>query len=808
MNIIKSYLTCQCCRSNPKPENGFNIRSSSDQFTEQIQIDATTNTNKNTNIETYINEFCTAKKLPYLLTKNHLADLSLTDQKQFFLGFYGTEYSHFSSASGRIDKLCIASNYYSFKLEKIKKENNLNNVKDFFSHLDQLILVNHKNVTKFSGLYLPGDSSEEKANESFTVYQSSIMTLDHTRSINLQLALNDFENNKYKLSDLLNFCYQVTLGVEYLHSRRNMIVTLLSVRTCLLVPKGETSGRNLVKISCLGLENLADSNSGRHLDIDYGKNTEKQEESNFLEHFRLPPWQALESLKSCKFNYKSNIWSLGILFWEILSRGQFFPYLQTYYNDSNPLEIIKAYNNNDVEKIKENNGRIIQQISKLLTSKIRLQRPICIPRELFLKIVTLWHVEPRSRPTLETIKKWFDIQMNPPQIDVVVPKQDCALTKQHTAVIYNIDPKNEPKFFELKINGPKNSSAQEKLQNLPTFSQDFENLLDVQPQTMLICCLHKVPCKEEGNTDFDSTRKINFNFENTKSSRIDLVSDQINLSKNQLSSHLTYLEREFLPFELLKIKMVENENPFSQSQKKQENPANSAEFSSVFPSSEKSQKSKRFRSKKDIGQTNAAFNLDESLLPPQIDSVVSIYSSDFTQTDFDSQSENLSDTSDTSSIDHSIEYNSKKIQNMQVQAKIEADNSILSQTKNSIRDPEIKMQVEQIENQLKTLSDDISTYTSSGVTTNRTITKTNFDFQFVKEEEEDGQENSQIYDSPDHSINQNNLPIPAAHKRKSLTEGPRQRMQKLSAVESLENRPGTPLGFHENFIEGVDMGLL
>merc|ERR1711920_226282 len=227
-----------------------------------------------------------------------------------------------------------------------------------------------------------------------------------------------------------------------------------------------------------------------------------------------------------------------------------------------------------------------------------------------------------------------------------------------------------------------------------------------------------------------------------------------------------------------------------------------------------SKKSKRFRpgSHKTIeqriaqsindrnnGQINAAF--DESLLDHSFTAQVSMYSSDFTEADFESKSS----TSDTSSIHSSV-----------IHAKIEAD---LLKTKNEvIEDPEVNKQVKLIETQLKTLSDDISTYTSSGLTTSRT--KTDFETDILEEEP---------YDSHDHSIVNSMMPtnnfqlnsfykptenlnsVPLAHVRKSISDRPRQRMQKLSTVKSVtedDNRPGTPSDFDGNFIDEIDMGLL
>ena len=92
--------------------------------------------------------------------------------------------------------------------------------------------------------------------------------------------------------------------MDYL-SRNSIIHRDLAARNCLLD-------------NCLKLK-IADFGLSKHIDNAY----ENSESYVVTTQHHLPfRWMAPESLKTRTFNIKSDIWSYGILLWEITTRGR------------------------------------------------------------------------------------------------------------------------------------------------------------------------------------------------------------------------------------------------------------------------------------------------------------------------------------------------------------------------------------------------------------------------------------------------------------------------------------------------------
>lgn len=124
------------------------------------------------------------------------------------------------------------------------------------------------------------------------------------------------ESVKIEYYSAVKFCLEAAQGMDYL-SRKDIIHRDLAARNCLL------DENMTLKIADFGL--------AKHIESAY----EKAESYKTQTHFKLPiRWMALESLKERTFTVKSDVWSYGVLVWEIMTRGK-RPYLQQHTLNGN-----------------------------------------------------------------------------------------------------------------------------------------------------------------------------------------------------------------------------------------------------------------------------------------------------------------------------------------------------------------------------------------------------------------------------------------------------------------------------------------
>jgi serine/threonine protein kinase len=257
------------------------------------------------------------------------------------------------------DSSAIYRGYY-LGLEVGIKVYNLNKLDDtekkhFISEITLFISLKHPNIVSFIGI------SKES-------HYFSIVT-EYMKQQSLKLVL-DNKNIFLKESQLINFCIEASLAIWYMHTREPPVLHRdIKSSNCLLDDFFK------LKLCDLGLSKIFDKNFKK---TDTKANTY---------------WMSPESLLDNIFTEKSDIYSLGILFWEIMHRDT-IPYKDfsetCFYFEEN-LRTIRP--------------KIDSKVNSKMESLIR----------------SCWEYESEKRPNIEEIVSKLQIIKN----ETVVKENSC-----------------------------------------------------------------------------------------------------------------------------------------------------------------------------------------------------------------------------------------------------------------------------------------------------------------------------------------------------------------------------------------------
>ncbi|KAM9846482.1 macrophage colony-stimulating factor 1 receptor 2 [Aulostomus maculatus] len=161
------------------------------------------------------------------------------------------------------------------------------------------------------------------------------------------------QKDSLSFSDLMRFSYQVAQGLDFL-STRNCIHRDVAARNVLL------THHHVAKICDFGLAR----------DI-------RNDDSYIVQgNARLPvKWMAPESIFQCVYTVQSDVWSYGVLLWEIFSLGK------------SPYPNIAVDTN----------------FYKMIKDGCHMNQPDFAPAEMYQLMTLCWSLEPTDRPTFKSI---------------------------------------------------------------------------------------------------------------------------------------------------------------------------------------------------------------------------------------------------------------------------------------------------------------------------------------------------------------------------------------------------------------------
>jgi serine/threonine protein kinase len=226
-----------------------------------------------------------------------------------------------------------------------RERTNLNSIEDLKREFDILKNLDHKNIVKTLG-YVKGSGSSQM----MLIFE--YMPLGSLLSCVRNLASR---GDIFKLP-LKKYALDIAKGMEYLESKK-IVHRDLALRNILLNNSHE------VKICDFGLAQSLGTNNHYKLE------TERP----------LPlKWYAPETLTSWVFTHKSDVWSYGVVLWELYSGGDSPHYSGTYADLSETLK------------------------------HVRLPMPLDCPRHMYDLMLACWAYDPDARKSFEEIRQLLE----------------------------------------------------------------------------------------------------------------------------------------------------------------------------------------------------------------------------------------------------------------------------------------------------------------------------------------------------------------------------------------------------------------
>ncbi|XP_029465336.1 proto-oncogene tyrosine-protein kinase receptor Ret isoform X1 [Rhinatrema bivittatum] len=252
--------------------------------------------------------------------------------------------------------------YTTVAVKMLKENAAQSELRDLLSEFNLLKQVNHPHVIKLYGacsqdgpLYLIVEYAKYGSLRSFLRESRKVgpsyVGSDTNRNSSY---LDNPDERALTMGDLISFAWQISRGMQYL-AEMKLVHRDLAARNVLVA-----EGRKM-KIS------------------DFGLSRDVYEEDSYVKRSkgRIPvKWMAIESLFDHIYTTQSDVWSFGVLLWEIVTLG------------GNPYP-----------------GIAPERLFNLLKTGYRMERPENCSEEMYNLMLRCWKQEPDKRPTFGEISK-------------------------------------------------------------------------------------------------------------------------------------------------------------------------------------------------------------------------------------------------------------------------------------------------------------------------------------------------------------------------------------------------------------------
>ncbi|XP_053730192.1 proto-oncogene tyrosine-protein kinase receptor Ret [Synchiropus splendidus] len=258
--------------------------------------------------------------------------------------------------------------YTTVAVKMLKENASHSELRDLLSEFTLLKQVNHPHVIKMFGacsqegpLYLIVEYAKFGSLRNFLRESRKVGPSFMGRDANRNSSyLENPDDRALTMGDLISFAWQISRGMQYL-AEMKLVHRDLAARNVLVA-----EGRKM-KIS------------------DFGLSRDVYEEDSYVKRSkgRIPvKWMAIESLFDHIYTTQSDVWSFGVLLWEIVTLG------------GNPYP-----------------GIAPERLFNLLKTGYRMERPENCSEEMYSLMLRCWKQESDKRPTFSDISKELEKMM-------------------------------------------------------------------------------------------------------------------------------------------------------------------------------------------------------------------------------------------------------------------------------------------------------------------------------------------------------------------------------------------------------------